>query len=183
MRLQSWDYRTPAWYFITICTHQRYHHFGEIRKGIMGLSAIGSVAAQNWLAIPDHYDHVALDAWIIMPNHVHGLIGIMDWPTSNPSPLETPVETSHGMSPQRGISKGKKRKFGQPVAGSISTIINQYKGSVTRMVRRQGHDDFAWQTLFYDHIVRNKKAFHRIRKYILNNPLKWNQDQLYNPKP
>jgi hypothetical protein len=82
VRLKGWDYRWPNWYFLTILTKDRRHFFGEIKSGVMGLSKMGCIAYRNCAAIPDHFEHVTLDAFIVMPNHVHGLIGIMDWPQS-----------------------------------------------------------------------------------------------------
>lgn len=85
------------------------------------------------------------------------------------------VRTSLGMSPQAGSGV----KFGNPKSGSVSTIVNHYKGSVTRWARKEGSYDFAWQSRFHDHIVRNDRAFNKIRNYIINNPLKWDEDKFY----
>jgi REP element-mobilizing transposase RayT len=184
IRLKEWDYRSPGWYFLTMLTKDRRHFLGEIRSGIMGLSETGCMAYRNWAAIPDHFEHVRLDAFIVMPNHVHGLIGIMNWPVGS-------VETRHGVSLQDGgygvfmrdndvsPQKGNKIKFGNPKSGSISTIVNHYKGSVTREARKRDDHDFAWHPRFHDHIVRNDHAFNRIQDYIINNPLKWDEDRFY----
>ncbi|HEX6983610.1 MAG TPA: transposase [Balneolaceae bacterium] len=136
IRLKGWDYRTPAWYFLTIVTKDRRHFFGEIRKGVMGLSETGGVAWQNWAAIPDHFDHIKLDAFIIMPNHIHSLIGVMERLVKRGSR----VRTSHGMSPQ----EDSEAKFGNLKSGSVSTIVNHYKGSVTRWARKKDNYDFGW---------------------------------------
>ncbi|HEX6981428.1 MAG TPA: hypothetical protein VF181_01600, partial [Balneolaceae bacterium] len=173
IRLKGWDYRTPAWYFITICTKEKQHFFGEIRKGIIGLSETGIVAYQNWAAIPDHFDHIKLDVFIVMPNHVHGLIGIMERPvkpdnhvqSNNPEHSHNPVETRNFASLQdTGINK---RQFGPLKSGSISTVIHTYKSSVTRWARKNGYPSFAWQSRFHDHIVRNDESFNRIQNYII----------------
>jgi len=76
IRLDGWDYRTSAWYFLTLCTHRRVCHFGTVRGGIVGLSPAGCVAAQEWVRTAVVRPYVRLDAWIVMPNHVHGLVGI-----------------------------------------------------------------------------------------------------------
>ena len=73
-RLRSWDYTADAWYFVTICTHNRKHFFGEIVNNIMHLSPIGEVAASEWRKTPELRPHVELDAWVIMPNHMHGIV-------------------------------------------------------------------------------------------------------------
>jgi len=163
IRLKGWDYRTSAWYFITICTKNRCHFFGEIRNKIMGLSFVGNRAHLNWQAIPDHFDHIKLDVFIVMPNHTHGLIGI----TKNPA--HTPL----------GSGGKQTREFGPLQSGSISSIMQAYKASVTRWCRKKGYYEFGWQSKFYDHIVRDKEEFQRIRNYIINNPAKWQDDRYY----
>lgn len=90
-RHPTWDYRSPGWYFITICTHQHIQFFGTIRNGIMGLSVAGCVAHRNWAAIPTHFDHVRLDTFVIMPDHVHGLLGITSVPDDSVETLESNV--------------------------------------------------------------------------------------------
>ncbi|MDZ7694018.1 MAG: transposase [Balneolaceae bacterium] len=76
IRLKGWDYRNPGLYFVTICTQDRRHHFGEIKNGIMGLSVPGCIAWHYWRQIPDHQSNVILDQFVVMPNHLHGIIGI-----------------------------------------------------------------------------------------------------------
>ena len=156
LRAPWWDYRTPAWYFVTMVTKEREQFFGEIRNGMMGLSKTGILAWHNWLAIPDHFDHVTLDTAIVMPDHMHGLIGIMAYPPGN------------------GASKRDKgTRFGNPKPGSLSTILNQFKGSVTRTARSTGAPNFGWQPRFHDRIVRNNTERYRIRNYIRTNPDRW----------
>lgn len=177
IRLKGWDYRTPAWYFVTVCTQNRKHFFGEICNGIMGLSQIGNIAYLNWVAIPDHFGHVKLGEWIVMPNHVHGLIGIMEWPVGRYQNLDSnprPVETRNFASLQ-----GTGNEFGPLKSGSLSAIIHAYKSSVTRWARKNDKTDFAWQSRFHDHIVRNRRSLDRIRTYIVNNPKKWEEDLFY----
>lgn len=170
-RLKGWDYRTPAWYFITMVTKDRQHFFGEIRGGIMGLADLGLVAYKNWAAIPNHFDHTILAEFIVMPNHMHGLVGIMEWPVGN-----KPVRTSHGMSRQKNQPNAE---FGNPKSGSLSTIINHYKSSVTRWARMNHNHAFGWQGRFHDHIVRNDREKERIQYYIRNNPQVWDEDQFF----
>ncbi|MFH5886382.1 transposase [Halalkalibaculum sp. DA3122] len=172
--------RNPGLYFVTICTKDRQHHFGEIRDGIMGLSVPGCVAWHYWRQIPNHQPNVVLDEFVVMPNHLHGIVGI------TPDHVDhARVGICHGMSPQNGMSPQKEDhttdqqnqvQFGKPQSQSLSMIINHYKGSLT-WCNANGHEYFAWQSRFYDHIIRNEKALHRIRKYILNNPLRWQIDR------
>lgn len=175
-RHPDWDYRNPGWYFVTICTQDRVRFFGTIQNGVVGLSQAGCVAHRYWTTIPDHFDHVRLDAFIVMPNHVHGLIGIVD---------QLPVETRRGTS-LRGADENESRDQPRssmsditPDPGSLGVIINQYKGAVTRTVRRTVRDDFAWQPRYHDRIVRNKREFQAIRRYVVENPLNWKGDRLH----
>ncbi len=158
-RLKDWDYSLPGYYFVIICTRNFQPYFGNVVDGRVELSAAGEIANKFWQEIPSHFPHVVLDKFVIMPNHMHGIIVI----------TSQPVETQHAASLQK------------PVAGSLSVVIRSYKSAVTRWFRRNGCPSFAWQPRFYDHIIRNDESLHEIRKYILANPLKWEYDR-DNPK-
>jgi len=164
-RLKEWDYSSSGYYFVMICTKNRECFFGNIVDGKMELSEIGEIAKQCWLEIPQHFQDVKLDEFVIMPNHVHGIIIINN----------RNVETRHGVSLQKQNSN--TNQFSKPVSGSLSTIINQYKSTVMRWCRKDGYDNFAWQSRFYEHIIRNGKSLQKIREYISNNPLKWDIDE------
>ncbi|MFH5833848.1 transposase [Halalkalibaculum sp. DA384] len=174
IRLKGWDYRNPGLYFVTICTKDRQHHFGEIRDGIMGLSVPGCLAWHYWRQIPSHQSNVVLDEFVVMPNHLHGIVGIEFQEADS---KDQPVGTLHATSPQDEDEVQDEMSSISPDAGSLSTIIRSYKSAITRWCNRNGHEYFAWQSRFYDHIIRNEKALHRIRKYILNNPLRWQIDR------
>ena len=182
VRLDGWDYRQPAWYFLTICTKNRVCFFGNVRRGIVGLSRIGCVAHRFWAGIPDHFDHVRLDAFVVMPNHVHGLIGLMSPPnaaveTLDPTSLQDDVNQND--DPDRDAAINKRMSTISPKPGSVSTIVRSYKSAVTRRARRHGDADFAWQPRFYDHIVRNWRSLQHIRQYIIDNPINWTRDRHY----
>lgn len=189
-RHPDWDYGNPGWYFVTLCTQKRICFFGTIQNGMVGLSHAGCVAHRCWTAIPDHFDHVRLDAFVIMPNHVHGLVGIMDrLPEETRRGTEETrhgtEETRHGTS-LRGVDdheSGKERRSPMseitPDSGSLGIIINQYKGAVTRTVRRGECTDFAWQPRYHDRIVRDEREFQAIRRYIVDNPIQWTGDRLH----
>jgi REP element-mobilizing transposase RayT len=166
-RLQHWDYRRNAAYFITICTQNREPYFGEIDNGKMKFSPIGVIADILWYEIKNHTTGVELGAFIVMPNHVHGILILNgdDAPDGGDA-----VQTLHATSVHSAIS---------PKSGSVSTIIRSYKSAVTKHAHRLGFD-FAWQTRFYDHIIRNDVSFRKISDYIMNNPVKWNMDKFYN---
>ncbi len=166
LRLQGYDYSSKGAYFVTICTHGRVDYFGEIRNGIMGLNELGCAAQECWQAIPRHFPDAILDEFVVMPNHVHGVLFI-----------EGP---GHGAGPQnfaalQNRNKPYKNKFG-PQSKNLASIIRGYKVGVTRYARENGLE-FSWQYRFHDRIVRNEQELDRIRRYIQNNPLKWYLDR------
>ena len=159
-RFKHWDYSSCGAYYVTICTKNREPFFGKIVNGKMILSKIGEIAEKFWMEIPKHYPNLTLDEFIIMPDHVHGLVLIDD---------SFSVETCHGMSLQTRIRT--YNKFSKPVSQSLSMIINHFRSGVKRWCNKNGFSDFAWQSLFHESIVRNEKHLNAVRKYIINNPL------------
>lgn len=155
-RLKDWDYSTPWWYYVTINTHNHVSWFGEIVNSKMILNRLGKVVELCWTEIPNHYTSVELDYYIIMPNHMHGII------------ILNSAETCHGKSLQP-----RERKFSQPVKNSLSMVINQFKGAVKRWCNKNNCENFQWQPRFYDRIIRNETELFKIRKYIEQNPMKW----------
>lgn len=154
-RLQSWDYGANGIYFVTICTNNREHFFGNIYGGKMVLNEIGMIANQYWLDIPKHFSNVILDVYVIMPNHVHGIV-IID---------------NKGNNENTNALIDKKWK-----PGTLGVIINQYKRAVTINARKM-NAGFAWQSRFHDYIVRNDDSFQKIRNYIQENPFLWKDDR------
>lgn len=182
-RLQSWDYGWNGSYFITICTQNRLHYFGEITNGKMQLSEIGKITEKYWHEIPQHFSFVKLGAFVVMPNHIHGIIiidkndnrngdvtvgnnAIVETPKLGVSTITTPVPTE----PKTG---GKNQKW---KSGTLGAIINQYKRICT-INSRKIEPYFAWQPRFYDHIIRNEKSYKNISEYIFNNPTNWGNDK------
>ena len=171
IRLKGYDYTRPGAYFITICTHERAHLFGAVVEGEMQLNDAGRIAEQCWRNIPVHFPHVQLDAFVIMPNHVHGVLWIVAHDgarvgATHASPLRNaPI-------PPRG-----------PVPQSIGAIIGQFKSAVTRQINalRNAPGAPVWQRNYYEHIIRNEQALNAIRRYIVENPLRWPLDR-YNPE-
>ena len=153
-RLQDYDYSQNGFYFVTICAKNRKEYFGEIKNEEMVLNDCGEIANQLWLEIPNHFEDVKLDEHIIMPNHVHGII-ISD---------KDDVGNRHACSLQ-----GRQYQ-------KLPVVIGSSKSAVTRKIH-QIHNEFNWQKSFYDHIIRNDKSLHRIRKYIHYNALKWEYNQ------
>ncbi len=178
-RLQNWDYGWNGAYFVTICTKNRVHYFGKIirRDAIpcVSLSDIGKSAQKYWYEIPQHFPFVKLGAFVVMPNHIHGII-IID-KTDNDATVvdDATVETQNFASLRQ--QRQPKNKFG-PQSQNLASIIRGYKIGVTKYARNI-NPGFAWQPRYYDHIIRNQQAFDRIAQYIINNPLKWNNDKFY----
>jgi REP element-mobilizing transposase RayT len=175
-RLQNWNYAANGWYFVTICTRYRTHFFGEVITSQMQFSTIGEIAQQFWAEIPKHFNHTYyIDAYVIMPNHVHGII-IIDRPHQVNRDRPPNVETL-----QCNVST--RRQFMSdisPPAGSLGAIVRSYKSAVSRWCHHNGFEDFTWQDRFYDRIIRADGSLNRIRKYIVNNPAKWELDR-HNP--
>ena len=171
-RLQNWDYGSNGAYFITICTHNREHYFGEIIEGQIQLSPIGVFAHQFWIEIPIHFPFVKLYAFVVMPNHVHGII-VIDKIDGTPNWVETPES---GVSTQLGVSTAAASQKWKP--GTLGVIINQYKRIVTINASKLDAD-YGWQSRYHEHIIRNDESYQRISHYIINNPSNWHEDTFY----
>lgn len=182
IRLRNYDYSSDGLYFITICIKDRQNYFGEIQNDEMILNEIGKIAHEYLNEISNHFSHVEMDEFIVMPNHVHCILNLDksdDVGTRHVVSLsentETPVGTSHVMSLQ---SQPQFNQFSKPIPGSVSVIIQQYKSSVKRWCNKNTHEYFQWQSRFHDHVIRNSESYERIKNYIINNPANWNDDSL-----
>ena len=163
LRLPDWDYATPGWYLVTICTHGRVPWFGEVVDGKMVRNELGEVAQKLWGEIPSHHNYVTLDEFIIMSDHIHGILLISD-------ESET-VATLHATSP-RDNAKSESHHYSNisPKKGSLSTIIRSYKSAVTREIHKHLSPSFGWQSRYYDHIIRTETDLNNLREYIHLNP-------------
>ena len=200
-RLEYWNYGWKAAYFVTICTAGREHYFGTITNGVMILSEIGKIVQEEWIKAPKIRPdmNIRLGEFIVMPNHIHGIIiiGRNQYNKYNlgNNEVETryivaqtqcdDVETQCTASLQSGQIQSKqslethlpKNKFA-PQSKNLASIIRGFKSSVTKQSRLI-HADFGWQTRFHEHIIRNKQSYYKVRNYIRNNPGYWVNDQLY----
>jgi REP-associated tyrosine transposase len=156
-RLSHWDYSSPAWYFATICTRDRECSLGEITAETIRLSAAGQVVSEEWDRIPSIWPDVATDEFVVMPNHVHGIV-ILN---------ETPVETR-----LRGAST--RDDVRRPTLG---TVMRQFKSRSTARIWASGNRHFRWQSRFHDRIIRGERELTAIRQYLVNNPAKWALDK------
>jgi REP element-mobilizing transposase RayT len=164
-RAPWWDYGRNAAYFVTICTKNRACFFGEITNGEMKFSSIGNIAKQCWIEIPEHFPFVKLGKFVIMPNHIHGIVII-----------DKPVGTQNFASLQQPQLSPPQNKFG-PQSKNLASIIRGFKIGVTKNARII-NSGFAWQSRFHDHIIRDDEEFHRISRYIKNNPANWEKDKM-----
>lgn len=195
-RLQTWDYSNNGAYFITICTQNRNHFFGNIQNGIMQLSEIGKLAEQYWVEIPNHFPFIELGNFVIMPNHVHGILIVNNIATptlSSTEPVETRLIASDNNGTRSIASDNNETRLiaslQENVGGfsgnknpmlndNISKIIRWYKGRCSFECRKI-QPNFAWQSRFHDHIISNSKSFDAIQNYIFENPLNWKDDKFY----
>ncbi|MBU0670655.1 transposase [Patescibacteria group bacterium] len=179
-RLKNWEYSNPGYYFITICTYDRQNYFGKIKNQKMVFSKIGKITENCLIQIPNHFKNIKLDKFVVMPNHIHVIIRIMNNVETRQNDEHTSqknVETRHGASLQY-----KYNKFGPLKTNSIPSIINHYKGSVTRQCRKQKIIYKLWQPRFYDRVIRNDQELNKIRNYIKKNIRNWKHDR-NNPQP
>ncbi len=177
-RLREWDYSTPHWYYVTICTKNHHKWFGEIIEGNMVLNENGEIVKLTWYDLPNHNSHVTLDEFVIMPNHIHGIIIINNAKDYNVGADSKSVLTSDATINRTGLEPVPTQKY-----HGIPEIIRQFKGFSTRRInaRRNTPGQTIWQRSYYDHIIRNEKSLYKIRQYIYENPLYWETDK-NNPK-
>ena len=168
MRAPWWNYAWDAAYFITICTNDRRWYFGYIRNSVMHLTEPGTIAQQCWNEITDHAKNVDLGEFVVMPNHVHGILVLKgNWKFGS----EFPIKSEPWMLHPRYQNPGKN---------TISSIIGSYKSAVSKHSHLLGYP-FEWQSRFHDHIIRNDDEYQRISAYIRNNPRKWPHDRYRQP--
>jgi putative transposase len=160
-RLEGWDYGSGGWYFVTVCTAGREHHFGKIKGGVMTLSPIGKIAQKEWEKTPGVRSdmNLTLGEFVVMPNHLHLIIGI--------------GENRYNA----GSNTKNQDRFGSQ-SKNIGSIMRGYKSAVTTFAR-VNKIDFAWQPRFYDHIIRTDEDLEKISEYIRTNPMNWENDELF----
>ena len=194
-RRKGWNYGSAGQYFVTICVADMQESFGEVRDGTMVFNNVGRIAHELWLEILRHHNTVDLDAFQIMPNHVHGIIVIKGNSASdvacNVAAKET---TTQNVAPTKTVSCNAdtmeyaarnvaSRNLGNwmstisPMAGTLGTIVRSYKSAVSKSCHTNGYFDFSWQSRYHDHIIRNDGELTRIREYIRKNPHRWEQDK------
>jgi putative transposase len=191
IRLPGYDYGQAGLYFITVCAWQRQCIFGAIEDGEMHLNPVGEIARDEWLRTAKMRPNIGIAEFVVMPNHVHGIIAIGD---------NTDVIGSNGRGTMHraptiddgditdrvddGASHNRTEKFGKPTSNTIPTIIRGYKAAVTTQVNmlRDSPQCPVWQRNYYENVVRSEAEYLRIAAYILNNPRQWQEDSLHHGK-
>jgi putative transposase len=156
IRLKGFDYTQGGAYFVTLCTLGKICIFGEVVDGEMQLSEWGEIARAYWLEIPQHFPDIQLDEFVVMPNHIHGIV----------------VKQSAQHTPQR------EERFGKPVPGSLPSIIRSFKSAVTKCINanRDQPGRSIWQRNYYERVMRSHKEMETLRRYISENPQRWDLD-------
>lgn len=160
IRLKDYDYSKSGLYFITICCKDNACIFGEIYNGEMNLNDLGNIAKSCWIQIPDHFPNAILHEFIIMPNHVHGIIELINLDDSK--------------SEMNNVNM-----FQNMIPKSIGSIIKGFKIGVTKWARANSNIEKVWHRNYYEHIIKNQISYQNISSYIVNNPKKWNDDKFY----
>jgi REP-associated tyrosine transposase len=176
VRLRGFDYAYRGFFFVTICTHNKKPTLGKVINYESHLSALGKIVEKCWLQIPDHFPNVYLDEWVIMPNHLHGIIVIKYPKGCDPA--------SRGTACRAPTAIGTAHEgFGKPVAGSLPTIIRSFKSAVTKHANELARNRSApfWQRNYFEHVIRDEDSLNKIRNYVWENPIHWWADE-YNVK-
>lgn len=163
IRLQGWDYRQGGAYFVTISTHERVHLFGEVVNGAMMMSDFGRIVTEEWERTVQLRSYVRVDAFVVMPNHVHGIVWIVEDET-------TSVGAQRPCAPATPPTNVLPR--------SLGAIVRASKSAVTKRINQIRDIPGApvWQRNYYERIIRNERELNAIREYIQNNPANWPSD-------
>ena len=161
-RLAHYDYTTPGAYFVTICTLNRECIFGQISNDIVKLNSMGRIVSEEWIKTAELRPYVEIDSYIVMPNHLHGIILLQ----------QNPCRDTARRVPT-------KEQFGRPVIGSLPSVIRSFKSAVTKRINLlQGTPGKKlWQGRYYEHVIRKSEELNLIREYITTNPSRWSFDR------
>jgi len=178
VRLRGFDYAYRGFFFVTICTHNKKPTLGKIINYKAKLSAVGEIVEKCWREIPEHFPNVYLDEWVVMPNHLHGIIVIRfplgSEPANEGTACRAPT-TVESLTQHETVLE----EFGKPTAGSLPTIIRSFKAVVTKRANELGEHSNSpvWQRNYFEHVIRNEESLNKIRNYIWENPIHWWADE------
>ncbi|MBO7433501.1 MAG: hypothetical protein J6U13_07100 [Salinivirgaceae bacterium] len=189
----DWHEYDGGVYFVTICTQNREHYFGEIGKNNndepkMELTPIGQFAEEQLRNVTQHYPYAEIPLWVIMPNHVHAIVVINDTncrdvarnvSANNLENNNLDVALNYSTVAVDDFGKNEYMAQKSPKYGTLSVVMRGIKSAVTKFAN-DNNISFAWQARFFDHIVRNQNEMNSIAEYIENNVAKWESDKFYN---
>jgi len=172
LHLRGFDYSKEGAYFVTICTRNREYLFGAVVDGEMRLNNVGRVVQTVWGGLSDRFPTIELDAFVVMPNHVHGILVVR-------AALAPPKRRKVGAGlalPVGGAASSAPTRFASTTLG---TVVRAFKSisaiGVNRLLSRSGQS--LWQRSYYEHVIRTEESLSRIREYIATNPLRWELDR------
>lgn len=190
IRLRGYDYADDGVYYVTICTHQRECLLGQVVDGEMVLSSAGEAVRSVWAGLQERFSNVVLDEFIIMPSHIHGIVfvvsqqrdrdqgAIVNQGAMNCAPTGAGDQTGVGarfIAPRFITPHGAAPPPGHQ-GPPLGEIVRAFKAVSTRLIRRDLMPEFGWQRNYYERVLRNDGELHRVRQYIVDNPLKWHLD-------
>jgi REP element-mobilizing transposase RayT len=171
IRLKDYDYSQTGAYFVTICTHNKKCLLGNIIDGKMELSEIGAIVDKCWNDIQRHFQNVSFDVYMVMPNHIHGIINIVGAKHSHLTLTNKTITLPANASPLRLHGTDPN---------SLGAIIQNFKSVTSRKINHiLASQKPLWQRNYYEHVIRNDEDLNDIREYVINNPLKWELDKEY----
>ena len=180
LRLQNYDYSQAGAYFVTICTQNRECFFGDVVDGVIRLNNAGILIQSVWNEIPLHYPGVDIDEFVIMPNHIHGIIMIV-----GAGPCACP-DSGERQILEKDIEKSGQPRGVAPTGLSLPDVVHRFKTMTTKRyidgVTQNGWIPFTgklWQRNYWEHVIRNEHDLAEIREYIRDNPARWESDELF----
>jgi putative transposase len=166
IRRKGYDYAQPGAYFVTTCAQGGECLFGEIVSGQMRMTDVGQMVHETWYAMPRHYAGIEVDMFVVMPNHVHGIIRLV------------------GAGPRARPGAGQPQGVAPTLSLSLPDVVHRFKSLTTTRYRqdvveksRHAFDGRLWQRNYFEHIIRNDRDLERIREYIAANPSRWSSDR------
>jgi len=178
IRLKNYDYN-DGFYFVTICCQNRACIFGEIKNGIMMPNEYGKIAINEWLKTESIRSNVKLYEFVVMPNHIHGILEINHIPDTTITAIEEITATVGARRALPSTLPYQPNRFQNQGKNTLSSIIGSYKSAVSKQIHETGFIGSIWQRNYYEQIIRNEHSYQNVSQYITNNPMNWQNDKLY----
>jgi len=180
IRLPGFDYSEPRYYFVTICTQHKKHLFGRINNAEMVLNDVGNMISHWWEQIPNKYSHIILDAFQIMPNHIHAIIQITNHNVGVDQNQFNPHVDPNKNEYINSINNRRTHRSAPTVGDIIQWVKTMSTNEYIRNVKTNNWPTFTkriWQRNYYEHIIRNEENLNEIREYVKTNPQNWDSDE------